>query len=350
MYPQLDIYLDRIEQNARTVKALCAAKGIEITGVTKAACGSPEIAGVFIRAGIGRIGDSQPGNLDKLSGLPAERWMLRLPSMAEANELVCQADVSLNSEPAVLTALSQAAERHGLVHKVVLMADLGDLREGFICRDELLAAAALVRRLSHLELYGVGVNLTCFSFVQPDSGKLEALVELARSAGLPKSAVVSGGNSATLDLLLRGGIPKGVNNLRLGEALLFGRERATYRYLDNTRADAFLLKAEIVECKEKPSLPWGTIGRNSYGERPVFQDRGIRRRAICAVGRQSVDPETMWPLDDGVEILGASSDHLLLDVTDSGTNCRIGDTAYFRLGYFAAMRAFTSPYVEKRYI
>lgn len=349
MLPLLDIYLDRIEGNARTVAALCAARGIEVTGVTKVACGSPEIAGAFLRAGIRRIGDSQPDNLERLSDLAAQRWMLRLPAVGEADRLVRQAEVSLNSEPAVLAALSQAAERHGLVHKVVLMADLGDLREGFIRHDELLAAAALVRSLPHLELYGVGVNLTCFSFVQPDTGKLETLVGLARSAGLPEGAVISGGNSATLDLLLRGGIPAGVNNLRLGESLLFGRERAQYRYLDNTRADAFLLEAEIVECKEKPSMPQGTIGRNSYGQQPTFRDRGMRRRAICAIGRQSVDPETMWPLEEGVEILGASSDHLVLDLTDSGNDYRVGDPVRFRLGYFAAMRAFTSPFVEKRY-
>jgi predicted amino acid racemase len=279
-----------------------------------------------------------------------ERWMIRTPAISEATQVVADAELSLNSDLAVLKALDRAALEAGKLHKVILMADLGDLREGFFDREELLRTAGAVREdMKGLSLAGVGVNLTCFSFVQSDTEKMLRLLALSRELGLP-SPVVSGGNSAALDLMLRGGFPEGVNNLRLGESLLFGRERARYRYLEGTENDAFLLRAEIVECREKPSMPVGTIGSDSYGRTPVFSDRGIRKRAICAVGRQSVDSETMWPADPGVEILGASSDHLVLDVTDSEKDYRTGDLVAFRLGYFSTMRAFTSPYVEKRYL
>ena len=98
------------------------------------------------------------------------------------------------------------------------------------------------------------------------------------------------------------------------------------------------------------SAPWGRFGVNSYGERPVFEDKGIRKRAICALGRQDCDTETMWPVDSGVEIIGASSDHLMLDITDSDMDYQVGDLVEFRLGYFSLMRAYTSDYVEKNYI
>ena len=50
---------------------------------------------------------------------------------------------------------------------------------------------------------------------------------------------------------------------------------------------------------------------------PVFQDRGIRRRALLAVGRQDIEPDGLSPLTRGVEILGASSDHLVCDIEDA---------------------------------
>ena len=162
---------------------------------------------------------------------------------------------------------------------------------------------------------------------------------------------MSGGNSATLDLMLRGGIPTGINDLRLGESLLFGKERAKYQYLPGTHRDVFTLECEIVELKEKPSLPWGQVGVDSYGNKPTFCDRGQhRKKAVCALGRQDFDAETCTPLDPGVIILGASSDHLMLDVTDSEKEYRVGDIVQLQLGYFSTMRAFTSEYVEKVYL
>lgn len=350
MYPYLTVDLGKIAKNVSRVTTLCHEHGVGVTGVTKVFRGQPEIAGVMARNGAMALGDSRTENLERLAGLGMERWMIRIPAVSEAPEVVRCAEVSLNSDLAVLEALSRAALEAGRLHRVILMADLGDLREGFFYREELIKAAGAVReRMKGLSLAGVGVNLTCFSFVQSDTEKMLRLIELSKELGLPRP-VVSGGNSATLDLMLRGGIPAGVNNLRLGESLLFGRERARYRYLEGTENDAFLLRAEIVECREKPSLPVGTIGSDSYGHTPIFSDRGIRKRAICAVGRQSVDCETMWPVDPGAEILGASSDHLVLDVTDSGEDYRTGDLVTFRLGYFSTMRAFTSPYVEKRFL
>lgn len=349
LYPRLNIYLDYIAQNVRVVTGLCAHYGIGVTGVTKVFRGAPEIARIYVENGVKGLGDSRTENLARLAGLGAERWLIRMPSPGSAEEVVSCCEVSLNSEETTILALDRACAKLGLHHKVVLMYDLGDLREGYVGRDDLRRAADFVRNCPHLELAGTGTNLTCFNFVQPDTEKLTELAAAARDIGA--TTYVSGGNSGTLDLMLRGGIPDGVNLLRLGESLLFGRERARYRYLDGTRNDAFQLEAEVIELKDKPSVPWGTIGVDSYGRRPPQRkDRGIRRCAICAIGRQDTDVEIMWPMDPGIEILGASSDHLMLDVTDAQTDCEVGGTVTFRLGYFGLMRAFTSDYVKRRFI
>lgn len=353
MYPRMRIYLERIRNNASVVAGLCAGHGLFITGVSKAARGDPQIVQAFRDAGIRLIGDSRVENLARLEHIDVEKWLIRPPMPSETEQLVRYADASLNSELATIRAIDTAAQACGKKHKIILMADLGDIREGYVDYDELVQTAEQVEQMKHVELYGIGTNLTCFSFVQPDEAKMRQLAELSRRVGervRHTFAVVSGGNSATLDLMLRGGICPGVNNLRLGESLLFGRERAKYRFLPGTRNDAFLLECEIVELKEKPSLPWGEIGADSYGRKPSFQDKGNRLRAVCALGKQDFDAETAMPTDEGITILGASSDHLMLDVTDSKRNYQVGDIVELRLGYFATLRAFTSEYVEKVYI
>ena len=348
MYPLLTINHEKIGNNVRRLIELCAGHNIEITGVTKVFGGDPLIAQTYLDSGLKKIGDSRIINLKKLDGLECEKWLIRMPCMSEAEDTVRFADVSLNSELETIKALEAACKKSGLTHKIVLMYDLGDIREGYIRRDEIKAAADYVKSSDVLTLCGVGTNLTCFSFIQPDTEKLETLLDVAHEIGA--EAYISGGNSATLDLMLRGGIPEGVNMLRLGESLLFGRERAKYTYLPGTYNDAFILDAEIIELKNKPSKPWGTVGKDSYGRTPVFKDYGIRRKAICALGKQDADIETMWPVDPDIFILGASSDHLMVDVTESSRNYKVGDVISLRLGYFSLMQAYTSPYVVKKHI
>lgn len=353
MYPRVSIYLSRIRNNARVVAGLCAGHKLFITGVSKVVRGDPRIVQTFVDAGIRRIGDSRVENLARLQGLGVEKWLIRPPMCSETEKLVQYADVSLNSELATICAIAAAARACGKKHKVVLMADLGDIREGYVDYEELVDTAVQVEQMDGVELYGLGTNLTCFSFIQPDEAKMQQLAELAHrvSERIGREInVVSGGNSATLDLMLRGGICPGVNNLRLGESLLFGKERAKYRFLPGTHNDAFILECEIVELKEKPSLPWGEVGVDSYGNRPSFQDHGKRLRAVCALGKQDFDAETAVPVDEGIKMLGASSDHLMLDLTESERHYQVGDIVELKLGYFATMRAFTSEYVEKVYI
>lgn len=353
-YPSVTVNLPHLRKNIPILRELCENRGIQITAVTKVFEADPVIARVLVEGGLSRLGDSRVDNLERLAEFDVEKWLIRPPMISEAAKLVKYGDASLNSELAVIEAIEKECEKQGRRHKIILMADLGDIREGYVDYDELIEVAKRVAAMPHVDLYGLGVNLTCFSFVQYDTEKLTQLAELAKrveEATGVKLQVISGGNSATVDLMLRGGIPEGVNNLRLGESVLFGKERAKYTFLPGTYNDVFTIHAEIVELKEKPSLPWGDIGVDSYGRTPTFVDRGPKRlKAICALGRQDFDAETTTPCDPGVIILGASSDHLMLDITDSEKTYKVGDCIDLRLGYFSTMRAFTSAYVRREYI
>ena len=354
MYPRLRIDLNHLSANIKTVTELCRQRGIRVTAVTKCFTADPVIAQCYVDSGVKMLGDSRVKNLARMRDIDAEKWLIRPPMLCEIEELVCYGNVSLNSEMETVRAIAAEAVKQQKIHKIILMVDLGDIREGFINHDELISAAVETEQLDGVELYGIGTNLTCFSFVQYDTDKLTLLAQLRKKVsdaiGRPIE-IVSGGNSATIDLMLTKGLPDGVDNLRLGESLLVGKERAKYQYLDGTFRDTFILEAQIVELKEKPSLPWGDIGVDSYGRRPTFTDRGDKRiKAICALGRQDFDAETCRPCDEGVIILGASSDHLMLDITDSEKNYKVGDIIELELGYFSILRAFTSDYVEKVYI
>jgi len=159
---------------------------------------------------------------------------------------------------------------------------------------------------------------------------------------------ISGVNSSGLDLLLAGETPTRINHARIGEAILLGRETVHRRPWPGTFQDAFLLHAEILELKRKPSLPVGARSEDAFGELPEFQDRGEMIRALLNVGREDVVIEGMTPLDSQVTILGASSGYLIVDLTRTDTLYGVGDELSFSLNYAALLRASTSEYVKNR--
>ena len=83
-------------------------------------------------------------------GLDVPMWLLRAPTPATAADTVRLADVSLNSEVETVRALDAAAAAAGRRHGIVLMIDLGDLREGIMPRelDELPGCHARARATS----------------------------------------------------------------------------------------------------------------------------------------------------------------------------------------------------------
>jgi predicted amino acid racemase len=280
--------------------------------------------------------------------------LLRLPQACEIRDVISFADISLNSELETLALLNAEAGRRHKRHKVILMIDVGDLREGlYFTEDEkILKTAEAVVGMPGLELYGVGTNLTCYGAIIPGRDNLSRLVSWAerirKHCGV-ELPLVSGGNSSSFYLIEKGELTTGINNLRLGEAFIVGREAAYKTRIKDTCDDAVILEAQIIEVQTKPSLPLGERGLDAFEERPVFKDQGLIRRAICAVGRQDLDLRGIIPLDKGVEILGASSDHLILNVSSSERNYRVGGTVSFIPNYIALLRLFTSPYIGRVY-
>jgi predicted amino acid racemase len=272
--------------------------------------------------------------------------------ISQAGEVVEYADISLNSEIETIRALSVEANLKDRTHKVILMFDLGDLREGIIDQTEMLRTVEETLKLERIIVAGIGANLTCFGGVIPTKDNLARLVELKRTIERNFDIVldiVSGGNSSSLHLVEEEAMPEGINQLRLGESIVCGRESAYGHQIIGTYDDCFKLIAEIIEIKDKPSIPAGEIGLDAFGNKPSFVDKGIRKRAICAIGKQDVFPESIVPDDGDIVILGASSDHLILDVTECHRTYKVGGLVSFKLNYVGIMRSMTSEYVSKSF-
>ncbi len=351
MYPRVEVDLQKIRHNADQLVKRGHQQGIEIWGVTKVLSGRlPQVGKQLIESGATGLAEARLDNLQQLSaaGLSGRKVLLRLPTPSQAEQVVALADVSLNSQLVTLKALSEAAVQQGVQHSVLLMVDLGDLREG-VWPEELPRLARQASLLPGLKPLGIGTNLTCFGGVIPSATNLGQLVDLARdleASGIMRCEIISGGNSSSWHLLERGQMPAGINNLRLGDALLLGQDPVGRVPFVGLYADTFVLQAEVIEVLIKPSLPIGEIGRAAFGNVPHFEDRGLRRRAILALGRQDVEPAGLTPLQPGVSVIGASSDHLILDTSDFPREVCVGDVFSFSLNYVALLRASTSKDVQ----
>ena len=342
-YPQLEFDLALLRSNADAVISRCRGMGIRVCGVIKGVDGMPEAARVLRAAGAAELGTSRLEQVAKCraAGVPGPWLLIRIPGLTELPDVVALCETSLQSEWPTLLALEEECLRQNKTHRVIVMTDLGDLREGFWDKDELVDVCERVERdLPHVQLAGIGVNLTCYGSTKPTPEKMNELVGLARQVEQRigrKLEIVSGGATSSFTLVHWGTMPAGVNHLRIGEAILLGKDLQVdwgIRDMDYLRMDALTLRAEVVEVKDKPTYPIGEFAIDAFGRKPVYEDRGIRRRAILALGRADVgELESLIPREPGLTVIGGSSDHCIVDVEDCPRRLQVGDIVEFSLCY-----------------
>ena len=342
-YPQLEIDLAALRSNAQQVIRRCQDRHIRVCGVVKGVDGLPEIARVLRECGAEELGTSRLEQVERCraAGIGGPWLLIRIPGLTELPEVVALCETSLQSERATLDALEAECARQGRTHRVIVMADLGDLREGFWDKDEMVDVCAHVEQeLPHVELAGIGVNLTCYGSTKPTPEKLRELLAIAdrieRRIGR-KLEIVSGGATSSYTLVHWGTMPEGVNHLRIGENILLAKDLQVdwgIPDMDYLRMDTFTLRAEVVEVRDKPTYPIGEFAIDAFGRKPTYEDRGIRRRAILALGRADVgELESLLPREPGLTVIGGSSDHCIVDVEDCPRRLEVGDVVEFSLCY-----------------
>lgn len=319
-------------------------------GVSKATLGDPLIAEAMIQGGVKFIADSRIENIQRMKGAGVLTQLVLLrTALSQAEAVVKSVDISLNTELATIREISRYAKIYDKTHRIILMVELGDLREGILPFDlsEFIKKAF---NLPNIKIVGIGCNLACYGGIKPDNQNMHELSELADAVekefqiGLE---IISGGNSANHEWYESAQKVGRINNLRLGESILLGCETVNRKAILGLYTNAFRLFAEVIESKEKPSLPIGEICQNAFGRVPTFVDRGIRRRVLIALGRQDVLISGLRP-NGGLEILGSSSDHVVLD--SKNDDLKIGSEVNFNLDYGGLLSAMTSPFIKKQFI
>lgn len=340
MYPCVEIKLNGILHNLNTLKTACSDRGISLSLVTKVLGGNLSLVQQIITQGnIQTICDSRIQNLITFENIPVEKWLIRSPMVSEAEQVVHYADVSLNSELAVIQVLNDAALKQNKIHRIILMAETGDLREGCYL-DEMKYLIAQCDKLDGIEVLGIGTNLSCLNDTVPNQHNMAAFVSVVDT--LEKHfdrtfSVISGGASSSVPMLLDDALPARINHLRMGEAVFLGNIPVYDRPFPGAREDNFILKAEIIELKKKPSSPALSDDGNTE----------LTDRAIVALGKQDIYLPGLSCLDNRIHIVGGSSDHVILDVTQCSNDYTVGSIVEFKMNYNCLLNAMTSNYIEK---
>lgn len=352
-YPLLRVNLAKLKHNIKVVNEECLRSGIKIWGVPKGVSSPVEVARLYEEVGVEVLADSRLDNIRRMKegGVNCKYALIRIPMRTELEEAVDLCDYILVSDIGTMEVLEQVCERRGKDIKCVVMFDMGDLREGFWFKDAETVARALVKFNGRMKISGVGANFSCACGVLPTNRNVSALIEcgktIERVLRRPLE-IYSGGGTCSFVQLRRGNLPKGVNSLRVGEAILLGQDAAFDVILPGLAQDTMRLEAELVEVRTKPTMPIGERGRDSFGNLHEFVDHGNRRRGVLAVGKQDVYADGLTPLDPGVHRITASSDHLLVDIEER-PDLKVGDILSFLPNYPAMLSASTSPYITKVY-
>ena len=348
--PRLEISLSKIRENTKTLSKLYGVKGMSLMGVSKVVLGDPQVVQAMVDGGVAFIADSRIENIIKMKkeGIKSKFVLLRT-TKSDAKSIVENVDISLNTEIEILKEISFQAKALGVFHKVIIMVDVGDLREG-VMPEDLIQFIKKVLKIPRIKIIGIGCNLACFGGIKPDENNMNRIDQLARDVERQyniRLRIISGGNSANYNWFQSVQKVGVINNIRLGESIFLGLESIQRKKIPDLHTDIFRLFGEVIELKKKPSVPEGELTQDGFGNIPVFVDRGISWRAIVALGRQDVEISKLQTIDK-MEILGASSDHIILNPLEH--TLKVGDEVGFKLNYSNLLRVMTSPFVKKVYV
>lgn len=347
---KLYIDVDKIYNNAKRVVEISKQQDIDITGVVKQCDADCKVAKAMVEAGCTSLAVSRTRQAKKLknAGIEVPIWLIRVPAISELEEVIEYTDIVLITELKTIKEINKLCIKKNKILKLILMLEIGDLREGFYPDEELINSIKEIMQLSNVVIEGIGMNASCYGSVIPsieNTSKLVSVGKKVESVLGRKLNIYSGGNTTSLILVKDKTIPKEINNLRVGESILLARDLSYLwkKPIENTYTDTFVLKAEVIEVKEKPSKPIGETFYDAFGKQPNFEDEGIRKRALVSVGKVDfLDEQGLIPKDKGIKVLGSSTDYLILDIHNAEKNINVGDWLEFEITFACMYSVSTS--------
>lgn len=348
---------EKLRHNYTHLDNLFKENNVQWAVVSKILCGNELFIQELVDLGVKEICDSRISNLQTVKKLNPEinTVYIKPPAKRSIAKVVKYADVSFNTEHTTIEMLSKEAVRQNKTHRVIIMIELGDLREG-IMGEHLIDFYDSVFRLPNIEVVGIGTNLNCLHGTMPSQDKLiqlslyKQIIEIKFNKKIPW---VTGGTSVVIPLMERKQLPKAINHFRVGETLYFGNDLVSELPYEEMKQDVFMLYAEIIEITEKPAIPIGELAENPSGEMFEVNEEDYGKtshRAIIDIGLLDIGTDFLMPEDEKLSIIGASSDMLVLDLDETERDYKVGDLVSFKLKYMGALGLFNSDYIEKRVI
>ena len=344
--------------NYSYLQQLFKKNSIEWAPVLKMLCGNKTYLEYVLSLGDEQVCDARLSNLKKIKAINPnkETVYIKPPAKRSIKNVVKYADVSFNTEFTTIKWLSEEAVKQEKIHRIIIMIELGDLREG-ILGEHLMAFYKKIFELPNIKISGIGANLNCLSGVMPSKDKLIQLSlyeQLIEAKFGKKIDFVSGGSSVMIPLLLSKQIPKGINHFRIGETLFFGVDLFTNNTIPKMKNDVFLLYAEIIEITEKSIVPYGDMEENPSGETLTINPEDYGKnysRGILDIGLLDISKtEFLIPEDNEITFIGASSDMLVIDLSNTTKKYKVGDLVSFKMKYMGALLIMNSEYIEKKLI
>ncbi len=353
----MELHRERLKHNYNFLNDLFQQNNIDWGIVTKLLCGNRTYLKEVIKLGIRQVCDSRVSNLKEIRSIdPAiETIYIKPPAKRAIRSVVKYADISLNTELYTINHLNEEAKKQNKIHKVIIMIEMGDLREG-VLGESLVDFYGKIFNLANIEVVGIGSNLNCLYGIMPSQDKLiqlglyKQLIEIKFNR---KIRYVSGGSSVTIPLLVKRILPASVDHFRVGESLFFGKDLFTEKLIRGMKNGIFKLHAEIIELTEKPVVPTGEIGANVAGEKLEFDDRDLGKktyRAILDIGLLDINVESLELMDRKITISGASSDMIVVDLGTRKPKYKVGDLIEFKLNYIGALHIMNSNYIDKKVV
>lgn len=352
----LIIDTEKILENIIKLDDYLARHNINWTLATKMLCGYQAVLEKLITSDVIKrthsVADSRVSNLRIIKEIRQDvvTMYIKPPPMDQVGNVVRYADISMNTTLQTIEALNKEAARQDKIHRIIVMIEMGELREGVI-RDNVLSFYEKVFELPHIEVIGIGTNLGCMYGVEPTYDKLiqlclyEQLIEAKFDRNLE---LVSGGSSITLPLISKKKVPLGVNHFRIGETVFLGTDLNLNKKFRNLSTATFDFIAEIVELAKKETAPDGIVSEANIGHTSALSNEYRESyRCILDFGILDVDVNDLVPKDDQVSFFGTTSDMTVYDLGKRSGKYKVGSQVHFWPNYMAVARLMNSRYVEK---
>jgi predicted amino acid racemase len=351
----LEMDTKKLKKNFAFLNDLFIKNDINWAIVSKVLCGNKVYLTELLKLDIKQVCDSRLTNLKNIKQINenVETIYIKPPSSRDISKILQYADISINTEVSTIKALSRMAKKQNKKHKIIIMIEMGELREG-VLRDDFIKFYEKVFELDNIEVVGIGTNFSCLYGVLPNADKLiqlslyEQLIEAKFNKMIP---FVSGGSSVVIPLIFANILPKGINHFRVGESLFLGTDVYYNKQIEEMEHDIFKLYVEIIELSEKPTVPQGEMGSNVEGKSFDFQNDELgdkSYRAIINMGLLDVDDKHIWSSDKDIEFVGASSDMIVIDLKTNPNKYKVGNLLEFHMDYMGILRLMNSKYIEKK--